>query len=141
MQLNGKELKITPASFADAMALQKAIGRAVKGTRFSMPSIVTDAGGKVDLEKSDLDLSGLIDLVLGAAVSDDVQACLFACSARALLGVDKIDADFFEKVENRELYYPIMVEIIRVNVGPFLKGLASKFGALMEKSQSSPKSS
>ena len=139
MQLNGKELKITPASFTDAMALQKAIGRALKGTSFKMPSIVTDASGKVDLEKSDVDLAGIIDLVLGAAVSNEVEACLFACSARALLGSDKIDADFFEKVEHRELYYPIMVEIIKVNVGPFFKGLASKFGALVGTSASSPK--
>jgi hypothetical protein len=139
MQLNNKELKITPASFAEAMALQKAIGRALKGTSFKMPSIVTDASGKVDLEKSDVDLAGIIDLVLGAAVSDEVQACLFVCSARALLGQDKIDQDFFEKVENRELYYPIMVEIIKVNVGPFLKGLVSKFGALGALAGSSPK--
>jgi hypothetical protein len=147
MQLNGRELKITPASFAEAMALQKAIGRAVKGTRFSMPSFVTGADGKIDLEKSDVDLSGLIDLVLGAAVSDEVQAALFACSARAMLGNEIIDADFFEdnpphgRMENRELYYPIMVEIIRVNVGPFLKGLASKFGALAGTSLSFQKSS
>ena len=104
-----------------------------------MPSFVTGTDGKIDLEKSDVDLSGLIDLVLGAAVSDEVQAALFSCSARALLGTDKIDSDFFEKVENRELYYPIMIEIIKVNVGPFLKGLASKFGALVATSPSSPK--
>ena len=139
MQLNGKELKVTASSFADAMALQKAIGRALKGTSFKMPSIITTADGKVDLEKSEVDLAGIIDLVLGAAVSNEVEACLFACSARALLGQDKIDQDFFEKVENRELYYPIMVEIIRVNVGPFLKGLVSKFGALVAKSESSLK--
>ena len=139
MQLNGMELKITPASFSDAMALQKAIGRALKGTKFTMPTMVKDAKGDIDLGKSDIDLVGVIDLVLGVAVSDEVQACLFACSARALLGQDKIDADFFEKVEHRELYYPIMVEIIKVNVGPFFKGLASKFGALVGTSASSPK--
>jgi hypothetical protein len=133
------ELKITPASFVDAMALQKAIGRALKGTKFTMPTIVEDAKGTVDLAKSDIDLVGVIDLVLGAAISDEVQACLFACSARALLGTDVINADFFEKVEHRELYYPIMVEIIKVNVGPFFKGLASKFGALVGTSASSPK--
>jgi hypothetical protein len=139
MQLQGLELKITPAGFGDAMALQKAIGRALKGSKFSMPTIAMDAKGSVDLAKSDIDIMGVIDLVLGAAVSDEVQACLFACSARALLGSDKIDADFFEKVEHRELYYPIMVEIIKVNVGPFFKGLASKFGALVATSASSPK--
>jgi hypothetical protein len=139
MQLNGMELKITPASFSDAMALEKAIGRALKGTKFTMPTIIQDGAGKVDLEKSDIDLVGVIDLVLGAAVSDEVETCLFSCAQTALLGTSKIDRDFFEKVEHRELYYPIMVEIIKVNVGPFFKGLASKFGALAGTSTSSPK--
>jgi hypothetical protein len=134
-------LKITAGSFAEASALKKAIGQALKGTKFSMPSFVNGPDGKIDLEKSDIDIAGLIDLVLGVAVSEEVEAALFECSARAILGTEKIDRDFFEKVENRELYYPIMVEIIKVNVGPFLKGLASKFGALAGTSLNFQKSS
>lgn len=57
----------------------------------------------------------------------------------ALLGTEKIDRDFFEAAEHRELYYPIMYEVITVNVGPFLKGLASKFGALAGIAKSIPK--
>jgi hypothetical protein len=132
MQLNNKELRITAGSFADAMALQKAIGRALKGSKLELPESMT-----VDMAPDKL--GDIIGAVLGVATSDEVEACLFACSARAVLGQDKIDRDFFENVDNRELYYPIMVEIIKVNVGPFIKGLASKFGALGALAGSSPK--
>jgi hypothetical protein len=133
MNINGKELMISPASFSDAMALQKAIGRALKGTKLELPdSVTTD----VSPEK----LGDIIGAVLNVATSDDVEAALFACASRAVYGADreKISRDFFETLENRELYYPIMVEIIKVNIGPFFKGLVSKFaaaGALLGKSQ------
>jgi len=130
MQINGKELKITLSSFSDARALEKSIERALKGTRFEIPSITTGADGKIDMEKTDVDLPGIIDMVLGVATSDEVENALFVCAQRALVGTDKVDRDFFEKAENREHFYPIMVEIIKVNVGPFFKALGSKFGDL-----------
>lgn len=132
MQLNGKNLTVTPGSFSEAMALQKAIGRALKGTKLELPESST-----IDLSPDKI--GDILGMVLGVATSNEVEDCLFACSARAVLGQDKIDRDFFEKVENRELYYPIMVEVIKVNVGPFIKGLASQFGALGALVTSSPK--
>lgn len=129
MNINGKELLVTPGSFSEAMALQKAIGRALKGTKLDLP-------GDSLTELNPDALGDIIGAVLGVATSDEVEAALFACSDRALYGPDKlkVDRDFFEVVENRELYYPIMVEIIKANVGPFFKGLASRFGALVGKS-------
>jgi len=125
MQINGRELRITPSSFDDAMALQKAIGRALKGTRLELPDTVTT-------QLTESAMGDIIGAVLGVATSDDVEACLFKCSEKALLGSDKIDKNFFEKVENREHYYPIMVEIIKANVGPFFKALGSRFEGLTD---------
>ncbi|MGO8695998.1 MAG: phage tail assembly chaperone [Rectinemataceae bacterium] len=135
MQLGGKDLRITPASFADASALQKAIGRALKGSRFDLSSLP----GSSTEELPAGFLESAIGLILSVAVSDEVEDALFRCSERALLGTEKIDRDFFEAAEHRELYYPIMYEVITVNVGPFLKGLASKFGALAGIAKSIPK--
>lgn len=125
MQINGKELLITPAAFGDAMALQKAIGRALKGTKLELPESMAE---KMDASQ----LGDIIGAVLGVATSDEVEAALFACASRAVYGPGKepISTEFFEKVENRELYYPIMIEIIKANVGPFFKGLSSKFEGL-----------
>ena len=123
MTINGTELRITLGSFQEAMALQKAIGRALKGTKLELPEDIT-AELKADM------FSGIIDAVLGVATSDDVEKCLFECAARCLAGTEKIDRDFFEKAENRQYYFPIMVEIIKANVGPFFKGLDTQFKGL-----------
>jgi hypothetical protein len=150
MQLNGLELRITPGSFHDAKALEKAMERAIKGSQIDLNGVKSDimkkkADGSLDIASIDLSGAGpivttILNLVLGAACSDEVEACLFACSKTALLGTEKIDAEFFENVDHRELYYPIMVEIIKVNVGPFFKGLASlKSEALGVLAGSSPK--
>ena len=128
MQIGGKDLVITPAPFSDALALQKAIGRAIKGTKLDLPK---DAEIEMNLDN----IGSIIDMVLGVATSDEVEGCLLACASRALYGPTKepVSRDFFEKIENRELYYPIMVEIIKANVGPFFKGLGSQFSGLAGK--------
>jgi hypothetical protein len=124
MQIKGSELRITPASLSDALALEKAIGRALKGTRLELPETVT-AEVTTDM------FSDIIGAVLGVATSDEVEACLFKCAERALVGTVRVDRDFFEDVENRQYYYPIMVEVIKENVGPFFKGLGSQFAAFL----------
>lgn len=126
MTIKGNELKITPASFAEAMALQKAIGRALKGTKLELPEDI-----KAELT-TDM-LSGIIDAVLGVATSDDVETCLFECAKRCIVGTDKIDREFFEDPENRQFFYPVMVEIIKTNVGPFFKGLDTQLLGLAQK--------
>jgi hypothetical protein len=67
-------------------------------------------------------------MALSVITSKRVNQALFKCCETALLGDDKIDRNFFESVENRELYYPIMVEVIKVNLGPFFKKIGSLFG-------------
>lgn len=150
MTIDGKELKITLGSFAESMALQKAIGRALKGQRLDLGGLESDIikkkeDGSIDLES--VDLSGasgiattLLNLVLGAACSDEVESCLFACAARCLFGQDKVNRDFFEEEKNRPYYYPIMIEIIKANCGPFIAGLGSSFGVLGQILAKSPMS-
>lgn len=126
MQIGGKELLVTPGTYIEARALQKAIGRALKGMRIDLPGSV----------KEDLKAEGLSDIIsalLSVAVDDEVENCLFACASRAVLGNEKITVEFFEKVDNRQYFYPIMYEIIMVNVGPFFSGIASKFGDIAGK--------
>lgn len=121
--INGSELKITLGSFSEAMSLQKAIGRALRGMKLDLP----------DSAKADLSPDAIGDIlgaVLNVATSDDVEAALFSCAGRCLIGTEKVDRDYFERPENRQNYYPIMIEIIKANCGPFIKGLGSSFGGL-----------
>lgn len=127
MQLNGKELKVTSASFGVVFSLKKAISDALKSG-----GIKIDTSG-FDLEKMEVgDIGGIIEMVLSLATDENVQLLLFSCCERVLLGKDKIDKDFFEPVENRQYYYPIMFEVLKVNLTPFFGQAGSLFQTLPE---------
>jgi hypothetical protein len=142
MKISGVNIHIEPASFAEAMTLQKAIGRALKGQRLDFGGVSSDvvkmdADGKIDVASVDLSGAGgiattIFNLLLGPACSDEVEAAAMVCAKRCYAEASReaITADFFEKPENRGLYYPIMVEVIKANCGPFIKGLVSSFGDL-----------
>ncbi len=120
MKFNKKNLKITMASFSDATDLQDAIANAVRGNNVDIPDSID----------SKINVSTFLDAALNTISDKKVRESLFVCAEKALYNDNKIDADFFEKEENRELYYPIMIELLKVNLGPFLDGLLSMFGGL-----------
>lgn len=131
-KIDGKELKITESSLSEAMALEKAIAASLKNRNINLDGISSDIvkmgkDGKIDRSSLDLSkasgiISTIIQSVLTVACSDEIENCLFTCAERAVFNGSKVDRDFFENTENRQYYYPIMSEVIAVNVGPFLKG-------------------
>jgi hypothetical protein len=129
MKIGDKELRITPATFDEAMDLKDAVEDAVKSGKLNIDIEEAKEGidnissvGSINSES----LTSLINTILSIDNSKTVRKSMFVCAERALLGNDKINKDFFEKVENREYYYEIMFEIIKVNLMPFFKGLFSK---------------
>ena len=120
MKFNKKNLKITMASFEDATNLQDAVATAIKGNSLDIPESID----------AKINVSTFLDAALNTLSDKRVREALFVCAERALYVDDKVNSDFFEKEENRELYYPVMVEILKVNLGPFIKGLLSMFGGL-----------
>lgn len=131
--LDGKELIVGPASFADAMALNEIIAKALRknGTKFDLSS--------VDLKNLDLDnientkigdIGWAIEHVLTIGTDSSIRNQLFKCAERAMFDKEKVDVDFFEKTENRKYYYPIMTEVIKINISPFLGLVSSVFSKL-----------
>lgn len=134
MKIAGQELLITPSSFDDAQELQRAVGYAISENNINFD------GSKIgeSLESSEIGagtIGDIIKVIISLGISKDLERALFKCAERALIGDDrkKINRDFFEPVENREFYYPVMIEILKVNLTPFFKGLFSSSGGLMEK--------
>jgi hypothetical protein len=109
-------LRITLGSFEEAIDLQDAIVGALRGN-----------GMNVDLSENaaieNMEIGGFLDAALSVIGDKKVRAALFECAGRAEYNNQKINIDFFEN--NRELYYPIMIEILKANVGPFVGGLIS----------------
>lgn len=135
MMIDGKELRITPGSMAEAMALLRAITSAVTKSGIDLGGM--DVSQKIsEMEISEDSFGNILRNILDVATDRNVENCLFACAARAALGTEKINMDFFEKIENRKHYYPIMFEIARVNLSPFFENLGSMLPDITEKIKS-----
>jgi len=132
IKIDGKELLITPASFDDAMDLKKSIFDALRGNGINIDT----SGMKYNEEnpfQSDIGsdtIGNLIENAMAVASDKQVKKCSFTCCESVVFGPDKdkVNRDFFEDVDNRQYYYPIMTEVIKANIGPFFKGLGLMFG-------------
>ena len=122
--IDGKELIVTPASFAEVMALKEVIAKALKenGIKIDLSSIDISSEKISDMEVGEV--GWMLEPILTIITDSAIRQHLFKCAERALFGKDKINADFFEDPENRKYYYPIMMEVIKINISPFF-GLAS----------------
>ena len=129
-QIDGVELKITPAGFADVMALKKSISDALRdaGIKLDLSGISIDAENPMQSELGDI--GGIVEMIMSVATDPKVRDCLFKCCERVLYGEDKVDIDFFDDPGNRVYYYPIMIEVIKINLSPFFLKLGSLFSNL-----------
>ena len=139
MIIDGKELIISPAGFSDAMVLKETIAKALKknGVKFDLSSIDISSIDLDNIETAKIgDIGWVLDHILTLTTDSSIRAMLFKCAERAMFDKCKVDQDFFEIPENRKYYYPIMAEVIKINILPFF-GLASsvfsKFKKMTEK--------
>lgn len=132
MQLEGKELIITPAGFADVFALKRALALALKkgGIKFDLSGLKIDTDNPMNSDIGDIGF--ILDAVLEVSTDPDVQKWLFKCCERVIFGQDKVNQDFFEEPDNRQYYYPIMIEVIKINLSPFFQKLSLLFLPLQE---------
>jgi hypothetical protein len=130
MLIEGKELIITPAGFADVFALKRALALALKKDGINLDLSGFSINTEDPMSSEIGDIGGIIDSVLEVATDPDVQKWLFKCCERVLYGQNKVDIDFFEIPENRQYYYPIMIEVIKINLLPFFLKLNSLFANL-----------
>jgi hypothetical protein len=130
VKIDGKELLITPASFDDAMSLKKAIFDALRGNGINVDTSGLNSDDPLHSDIGPDTLGNLIENAMAVASDPQVERCLFTCCESVAFGPkrDKVNKDFFEDTDNRQYYYPIMIEVIKANIGPFLKGLGLLLG-------------
>jgi len=134
MKIDGKELRITEAGFNDALELHDSIIESLKKEKAELK-----LNFKEIEDTEDMDFGGIFRMALEAAGSSRVRSCLFKCATKAVYDDQRIDPEFFERVENRKLYYPIMMEILKVNLGPFFGSLTGLFGEVKAMMKEKPR--
>ena len=107
MTFDKSKLVVTPGSYREATNLKNALGLAINKSSLSID---------VDLDKENImnsdigpeTIGSIIKTILNLGISEEVERALFDCSKRATYNKEKVDEAFFEEIENRELFYPIM---------------------------------
>lgn len=124
--IDGKELVVTPASFAEAMVLKEVIVKMLQanGIKVDLSSIDIKSEKLADMEAGDV--GWILEPILTLMTDSTIRDRLFECAKRAMFDKKKVDLAFFEEHENRKYYYPIMMEVLKVNISPFF-GLVSSW--------------
>jgi hypothetical protein len=133
MKFDKTKLKITPASFRESKELERSMGKALSKSSLNFGLDSVDTKNVLNSQLSENTVGEFLKSFLNVAVSREVEDNLFICCKRAAYDNNKINETFFEEIENRKLYYSIMIEIIKVNVVPFIESLSSQFEGLLKK--------
>lgn len=115
---SGSEAVIRPASFQKAMWLRKTIVAELK-----------NADTDIDIDVKNIDGASLIEklpkLVFAVDSSEKVEKAMFSCLSYCTRNGEKITGQTFDDPDAWEDYYPIVIECLKENMRPFIKGLVS----------------
>ncbi|MBD3283536.1 hypothetical protein GF396_04510 [Candidatus Pacearchaeota archaeon] len=128
-KIDGKTLKITLASFEEAIDLQEALSLALREEGLEIKGLDLDQDSIGITSET---LSSVLNIVLKAGTNKNLREKLFVCSGRALFDGKKIDKDLFEDIEYRQYFFKIMFFIAEANLNPFFKSLFSKLPTVKE---------
>lgn len=113
---SGAILKINPAPFKESHDLYKAVLREAKHIQFS--------------KKTELPTL-YKDLFCAGFSSEEIEVKLWACMKRCTYnsgnGDLKIDEASFEKVETRDDFMMVCMEVAKENIHPFVKSLYAEY--------------
>ncbi len=133
-QINGLELQTVEGPFEDVLTLQKALTDALlkRGVDFSS-EVHSNTEDPLQTEIGDKNTGTLIKMALSVATEKPVRDALFALAKECTVvkeGVThKLNEEFFDLPENRKHYFPLMFELAKVNLLPFVEG--QDFGSLI----------
>jgi hypothetical protein len=120
---SGATLKISVSSFAVSKELFQAVTDELKGLNIQY--------------STEINIGFFKDLFCTGMSSKKIEKCIWECCKKATYNGLKITEDTFEPIEAREDYIPVMFEVAKENLLPFMKSLSAQFGEVFKKTTSS----
>lgn len=122
---SGRELSLTLAPFAVGSKLFKTVLGELRTINIDVTKL--EMSMELDLRKIDPRMINILkDAFCEIASSETVEVSFFECAARCLIDGKKITRETFEAPDTREDYLPVAWEVIKYNLAPFFRGLASQ---------------
>lgn len=120
-----KKFRIQVGSMADCANLKLAVIKALKSEGIKIDLRTWSLKG---LETEIGDIGGILNAALGVLGDTGIEKALYTLGKNCLIGEDEkavaVSEEFFEPVENRKYYYPVMAKILTENLAPFFAGLS-----------------
>lgn len=113
------KLKISPSAFAVSKELFQAITEEMKSLNISA--------------STEIDINLFKDMFCTGLSSKKIEKCIWECMKKATYNDLKITEDTFEPVEAREDYIPVMFEVAKENITPFMKSLFASYADILKK--------
>lgn len=110
---SGKQLEIKVGKYEECLELQQAIAEEAKGISLHMDTELEDPNFMKDI---------ICSLIASKRIMNIVHQLLKNCTYEKI----RIMGDVYEQESFREDFYEIVIEVIKANVGPFMKGLIAK---------------
>lgn len=118
--IKDKVLKFNYCNFNDSLKLIRLTVKVLKDNVDSLKDIIPNADGiskiQKKLEKNELDLTEIINLILSALEDKEFYDLALSMASGCIYDNQAITQNFFEIPENRVLYIPIMFNIIKNNI-------------------------
>ncbi len=129
MKVLDRELIIKEGSLEEAFNLKDAIFEALQG-KANVKFTDDDFANIFNSELSGENIGAIADMLMSVISNHKVRESLFTLCNKCFIGEGSektvITKDFFEPVENRGYFYPVMLEVSKANIFPFFRGLNLK---------------
>lgn len=129
---SGNTLEVQPAAFGDSWDLSQLIAGELA---IGLPGLKIESLDESAFNQ-DIDIGKFISVIFRLISSKPVFDAIWPCFAPCLYNGEKVERSTFESEKSRPDFLPCVIEILRINVLPFTKGLDLSF---LAKSQA-PKS-
>lgn len=114
----GKEVRIAPASFKEAMKLKSLVEKSLAENGINLTKIQ-------DKELTEFLKGDLLKSLLAVDSSIELHDQVIKCLEKSLYDNEKITVTTFDDLDARADYYEILVICLKVNLLPFFRTLLS----------------
>ena len=135
---NGGKLVMRPAGFMDVMALKNATEQALLDANIDLSKVDFEKIMAADVASGEVMhlMKGVIHLDASEKFNKAMMKCLGVCTYDFNGVSERISEGLFDvSPEIREFYYQMVIEGLKINLGPFIKGLNSGWRSLAQQVQ------
>lgn len=127
--VNGARIELNPAPFKTVKRLRQVIAKELLAHKIDIGNPKTLKDLKKQIGDNISDYVNLVkDVLLGLEVSEEFTDVIYQCMRECTYNKIAINEQLFDDVqEAREDYDKIVMEVIKINIAPFMKPLTGMF--------------